>query len=505
MSWVWIEPDDRDSLRRRGLASAGDFLRLQGVIYCGHPDRHVLRVDQPAAFLKKEHRVPWRDRLASAWAGFGLVSKSTREAKTLLRMARLDIPCPKVLAYGEEGGQAFLMLREEVGLVDVRHYCRQQPDQSLQAARRLGQCLARLHAAGYEHGDLYAKHVLIGPEPKLCLLDWQRCRRRWSRFGTWRCRDLATLDATLDQLLAGSRVRLACLRGYFGGGHRAEIKEWARRIRGLSLIYQRSPRIREMQQAPPALTSQRLLWLDGEALCVTPAFHEELGGDLPDWLRMAESDTPSCKIMRVPLQQGRSGQLERRSISGLGGLLHSWITKKPLPEVRKAALLFRLERHGVRSPRLLAFGRKRVGAATHQSFILSETPALEGTLKEQLLKAGSTRRRAVLLRQAGALLRRVHEAGYILGNGAENFAEGCAILKADAAALMVTQVDCLERRHRPWPNLAELDLPRIGKFGLSNSDQLRFYLGYVRRRRLTSPERILARKVLARQQCEVRR
>src|SRR4051812_824042 len=104
MGWVRVNPQCRETLHQQGVISAADFLRLPGVILCGHPDRHVLKVEgELPAFLKKEHRVPWRDRFANAWAGFGWVSKSTREASVLHNAARAAIPCPMVLAHGADG------------------------------------------------------------------------------------------------------------------------------------------------------------------------------------------------------------------------------------------------------------------------------------------------------------------------------------------------------------------------------------------------------------------
>src|SRR5438093_4519493 len=77
-----INPRYRDLLAQHGLTAPKDFLALSGVIVSGHPDRHVMQLtlgDGPtavAAFLKREHRVPWRDRLWHAWFGLGWVSKS---------------------------------------------------------------------------------------------------------------------------------------------------------------------------------------------------------------------------------------------------------------------------------------------------------------------------------------------------------------------------------------------------------------------------------------------
>src|SRR5437016_2530881 len=142
MGWAHINPDCRESLRRQGTISAEYFLRIPGVILCGHPDRHVLKVDEgktlSGAILKKEHRVPWRDRLANAWSGFGFVSQSSREAKVLQEAAQAGIPCPAVLAHGAAGQEAFLLLRAASGMTDLRHYAQQHPDQRRNIAWALG-------------------------------------------------------------------------------------------------------------------------------------------------------------------------------------------------------------------------------------------------------------------------------------------------------------------------------------------------------------------------------
>ena len=84
-----VNPAYAAALDRAGLIQPEDFLRLPETIVSGHPGRQVSRVvlgngpETIPAFLKREHRVPWKDRLANAWAGFGFVSKSYREARLL--------------------------------------------------------------------------------------------------------------------------------------------------------------------------------------------------------------------------------------------------------------------------------------------------------------------------------------------------------------------------------------------------------------------------------------
>src|SRR5688572_10861957 len=85
-------------LIRRGLTEPRALVDLPGEIVSGHPDRHVVRVvlgtgrERVVGYLKREHRVPIRDRVANACAGFGFVSKSVREARTLEQLRAAGIP-----------------------------------------------------------------------------------------------------------------------------------------------------------------------------------------------------------------------------------------------------------------------------------------------------------------------------------------------------------------------------------------------------------------------------
>src|SRR5262249_21421561 len=76
-AFVEVHPQYRDFLKQLGMREAEDFLSLPAIIVSGHPDRNVARVKLGSGpslitgYLKREHRLPWRDRLTNAWAGFG--------------------------------------------------------------------------------------------------------------------------------------------------------------------------------------------------------------------------------------------------------------------------------------------------------------------------------------------------------------------------------------------------------------------------------------------------
>src|SRR5439155_16210020 len=173
-------------------------------------------------FLKREHRVPWKERLLNARDGFGMVSKSLREAQTLETVRPHFAGCPDWIAAGElPDGQAFLLVRELPRRLDLRRFL-QSPGTGTawrrRFARKLGRLLASLHESGFAHGDLYANHVLVDPETEaIDLVDWQRASRQGKLPLSSRWRDLATLAATLPGDLAPERDRLACLSVYLKG------------------------------------------------------------------------------------------------------------------------------------------------------------------------------------------------------------------------------------------------------------------------------------------------
>jgi tRNA A-37 threonylcarbamoyl transferase component Bud32 len=477
MAFVETMPGDRDLLAGAGLAAPGDFLTLRGVIVSGHPTRHVLRVEigGTAFILKKEHRVRWRDRVAGSWFGFGWVSKSVREARLLLALGDAGVSCPAVAAYGEDAGRAFVLLRESAGMTELRALLRELSAADRRAlAGALGRELARTHAAGVDHPDLYAKHVLVHRDAgafRFCFLDWQRSRRTTRVSWRRRLRDLAALDASLADDLAGDRERLRCLRAYLAAADGPPWRHVAAAIRRRTAALLTRRKIRELRQPPG--DAQALLWPFGdERLCITPAFHAALGGALPDWLVPRPHATGGCVVRRtVALPGGRVGCLVRRW-SG---------TSSPAPELVAAATLFRLARFGIAAPRLLAFGQAMVAPGQRFSFVLSEPPA--HAMSPLALDSAT-------LRAAGRLLRRLHDAGLRLNPGAdplaavgqvENLPEIGPVENLPHGAVVLTSIDVLQRTSLPVETLARLDLRRLAAAfagRISGADGLRFLHGY---------------------------
>jgi tRNA A-37 threonylcarbamoyl transferase component Bud32 len=439
MPFLEINPRFRDLLDQQGLSATSQFLALPGEVRCGHPERHVVRVqlaDGPTAltaYLKREHRVPWRDRLVHAWSGEGFISKCRREARILQAARAAGIPCPDVLAAGEDWrNRAFLLLRELPGSVDLRLFLRTQnaasPRRRYRFARALGEMLARVHNARLAHGDLYAKHILVEPRTEtISFIDWQRARRerpvRWRR----RYLELAALDATLAEELASPRERLACLRAYLRalppGVTLVALTQVVSRIRREARRFLRKRHVREQRQVPLAPGTQNLLWLDGEALCVTREFWAASRGQLPSWLTPATARAfPAHRVTHqvVSLPKGGEATLVRRWACWPGRWLWTWLRRRrpASPELAQAGVLFRLQRYRVGTPRLVAVGQRQRFPGRMESLLVTAPPPgtidLSAWLAErsrQPLWTAQRKEQWRLVRDTGRLLRQVHEAG----------------------------------------------------------------------------------------------
>jgi tRNA A-37 threonylcarbamoyl transferase component Bud32 len=527
-----INPRYRPILEQHELATAAQLDKLldaPALIVSGHPDRNVSRLTLGTgasaipAFLKREHRVPWRDRLANALAGFGFVSRSQREFQMLVRLRDAGIGCPDPIAAGEDGlGRAFLVVRELAGGVDLRVFLHRRQGTShyhrCRFARRLGEALARIHDAGFDHPDLYAKHVLVDPVSEaIRFLDWQRSRRRshlpWSR----RWQSLAALDATLADDLATVGERLLCLRAYLRASiqvfvPRAFLSEAIRQIRARTRKLQRRRRIREQRRVPLAIGTQNLIWLDGEALMVTREFLEECRGRMPCWLTEPGSwpgpgEEARTSVTSLPGQ--RRAILVRRRTSRLGTWLWHALRRCRLksPELEQSTALFRLQRFGVRTPRLLAIGQRHPLPWQTESFLLTEEPPAGVPLRAWLCRqsrrplwTAERKQQRRLIREAGDLLRRIHDAGY-RGRG---FTDRLLVVQGGspssrAPSLVLGTLEGIDCRRCTSAARARQDLADVRRLfadQTGRADQLRFLLAYLVLPRLTPAAKDLVRAVL---------
>jgi tRNA A-37 threonylcarbamoyl transferase component Bud32 len=528
MARLEINPRYRDWLARLGYQAPGDFLDLQGVVCSGHPDRHVLRLTLghgPAAvqvFMKREHRVRWRDRAANALAGFGFASRSAREFATLDALARAGLRAPDALAAGEDNhGRAFLIVRELLGFRDLRHFLVELAPASARKrhcfARRLAGKLCRMHRKGFLHGDLYAKHILVQQTKgrrrfAIRVLDWQRAAKK-AAVSLEQCwRDLAALDATVADDLASPRDRLHFLNAYLRcwrratpNGRRISLGEAADAVRrGAARLLLRR-RIREMREPPLATGEQNLVWLDGEALLMTREFHAETGGQVPQCLRahaeLANRSSSLLQCVPVRLPNARWAQLVFRGTSRPWHWLWSWVSRKPLvaPELESMKVLFRLQRYGVAIPRLLAAGQRQVKPWHIESFLLTEALQSAPSLIAFLENAGAAERDEAM-RRAVLILRKMHQACCYLADDCHGGPADLFVVQAPGAVALATVQGIRQSPHQ-HPARAQRDLAALARAlqpYCSRTALLRALLIYMDRNRLTPGGKLFAGQVLRR-------
>jgi tRNA A-37 threonylcarbamoyl transferase component Bud32 len=371
---VEVHPRWRGFLVEQGLAFAEDFLQFRGEIVSGHVRRHVLEMELNgfSGFLKKEHSVRWSDRLSNWWHGFGAVSKSIREGQLLQRLNALELPAPEWIAQAEWNGQAFLLIARVPEAVDLRIALGQMP-RSAQSilAREIGEHLAKVHAAGFDHPDLYAKHVLVDRASwSITFIDWQRSRSYRQIPIRERARSLATLWATLPESTLFEKV----LSGYLAVTGKAVSRgQLEAEIDSIYRVIQDRLNIRRQRDLSGTEPVQKLVWLDGEAVCVRPELVEEFeSSDWIDWVHRAINNGKTRT-----LRDGRTVRLQvsgyrwsmRRIASQLSGKI--WRAE----EMKLARRLFHAERLGQPGPKVIAFGQRERSQFDATAFVLcEETP-----------------------------------------------------------------------------------------------------------------------------------
>lgn len=430
--WLKVQQSRQGVFANCGLACARDFLNLPGVVVSGHVGRNVsrVRIGDEVCYLKREHRVRWRDRWRNMLEGFGPVSISKREADVLFHLELRSLPGPKCLAVGEVDGQAFVLVEEAHEAIDLRIL----PASGDNLARELGCIIAELHEAGIDQPDLFAKHFLINPETsRITILDWQRARIRKEVRVRSRTRSLAALRATCAEAILNCEVWDVLLDSYATYSVLslpADFKELVAR-EAAKLVRRSSIR---SQLVPPS-AQQELVRIDGEMVCAIPEVAQEL--ELVDVI--ASLYDPANAGRKYRFRNGREGLLH---VARYCFPVEKWWAKLRgkhwrASEVRMARMLFHLEKHGIPAPKLLAYGQHENGAFC--LFEPLESRSVNGADQPAV----------------GRLLDRLHEAGCSLSGNPFGM---------EGMAAVVAEPRCLRLNRRLSRSIRAKDQARLKKF-----------------------------------------
>jgi hypothetical protein len=233
-----VDPPYREALRACGLGRVNLALEaVEGRVAAWSRTTDTLHVANPhggPGFYLKRYRYPtWRKRLRGCLRGtlFGR-HRAHREYRLLDQMRTLSLPTVRPVAHGARRRlgtvvACFLITEEVPGAENLTAFAaRLSGGRRALAARdarligvRLARQVARMHDAGFAHGQLYWRNLLIRfdpvDQPEFFFLDPRprRGRRRVGRALNWWLDELAQLTAS-SMPFTDLRDRLCFLREY---------------------------------------------------------------------------------------------------------------------------------------------------------------------------------------------------------------------------------------------------------------------------------------------------
>jgi heptose I phosphotransferase len=256
---VIIEPDFQALLAANGLTSLDALFRAQGSKRFdkpGLPDwRERLKLEVTDAdghartiFLKRYTRPPASVQVRRWLAGSIRRGTAWTEWRWLHELGGTEDRAARPVAFAQDlrgpwEYRSALLMAAVPGDALERWVIDHPGPAPRDLLRALARFMARFHADGFVHRDLYLSHVFYDDaeagQPRFRLIDLQRVfRPRWRR-GRWIVKDLAALNYSTPSSVASITDRLRWLRVYLGvpklrGRDRRLIRQIAAKTRQIA-------------------------------------------------------------------------------------------------------------------------------------------------------------------------------------------------------------------------------------------------------------------------------
>lgn len=261
---IYIDPAYAQALRACGLDSVGKVLdHVDGEITAWSRTTDTYYVpwlpDRPGFYVKRYRYPFWRNRLRGAFRGtfFGQ-HRGLAEYRLLDEMRSLGLLAVRPVAYGSRRflhflTGCFLITEEAPESCNLTTFARAVSSGRVRLSRaarsamirQLARQVAETHSAGFEHGQMYWRNILVrfGPtgEAEYLFLDARprRGRRRFGRRVLWCMEELAQLTASALPFTTRSD-RLRFLLEYYGALRLThDVKQQMRQIGALAQRYMR--------------------------------------------------------------------------------------------------------------------------------------------------------------------------------------------------------------------------------------------------------------------------
>jgi len=233
---LWIDPRRQALLVNNGVTCLGDLdganrsAQFDKPALPGWRQRFAIELsgddgNTHRLFVKRFLKPPFAAQLKRILSGHARRGAAGVEKYWIDRVGSAGIAVPLPAAIAEDiraiwERDSALVLAEAPG-ESLEVWAQRGQRASRVWIRELARFVARLHAAGFIHRDLYLCHIFVhGSEdrrPDFCLIDLQRVLHAPIRRRRWIVRELAQLHYSTPASAASRTDRLRWLRAYLGG------------------------------------------------------------------------------------------------------------------------------------------------------------------------------------------------------------------------------------------------------------------------------------------------
>ena len=141
------------------------------------------------------------------------------EFENIIAFLRAGLPTVVPIAAGCRRGASFLVTEALEGCMRLDDYLEQTKLAAAARAEllcRLAGLIQKMHAAGFNHRDLYLCHILRDGQRNLYIVDLHRVQQRAAVPERWLVKDIAALNYSAPAGIISRTDRLRFLKAYLG-------------------------------------------------------------------------------------------------------------------------------------------------------------------------------------------------------------------------------------------------------------------------------------------------
>ncbi len=210
-------------IARHGLRDFDAMMQREDgeIIKHAVPQRKTVRLQLPggrAVYLKRHYPKSILQTIKNA---LKLDDQPTAfdEFENIIAFHRAGLPTVVPIAAGRKHGASFLVTEALDGCTRLDDYLGQTKltvADKVELTGLVAGLIQKMHAAGFNHRDLYLCHILRDGKGNLYIVDLHRMQRRAAVPERWRVKDVAALNYAAPAGIISRTDRLRFLKAYLG-------------------------------------------------------------------------------------------------------------------------------------------------------------------------------------------------------------------------------------------------------------------------------------------------